>query len=66
MLHCIFIVGVFIVGSAVSKNAESIFITRFLEGLFASAPVSNISAALGDFYEATERGVPMEGLALHH
>jgi MFS family permease len=32
------------------------FITRFFGGLFGSAPVSNVSAALGDIYEPKARG----------
>jgi MFS family permease len=49
--------GLFTIGTALSKNATSIFITRFLGGVFGSAPVSNVGAALGDFYDAKYRGI---------
>jgi hypothetical protein len=38
---------IFSIGTAVSKNAASVLITRFFGGVFGSAPVSNVSAALG-------------------
>ncbi|KAK4900200.1 hypothetical protein LTR27_002424 [Elasticomyces elasticus] len=49
--------ALFSIGTAVSKNAASIFITRFFGGVFGSAPVSNVSAALGDMYEPKARGI---------
>jgi MFS family permease len=48
--------AIFSIGTAVSKNAASIFITRFFAGVFGSAPVSNVGAALGDIWEAKVRG----------
>jgi MFS family permease len=51
-----FCLGLFSIGTATSKNAASIFITRFFGGVFGSAPVSNVSAALGDIWEAKARG----------
>ena len=51
-----FCLGLFSIGTATSRNAASIFITRFLSGLFGSAPVSNVAAALGDIWEAKARG----------
>jgi multidrug resistance protein len=59
MLPAVTILALFSIGSATSRNAQSFFITRFFGGLFASAPVSNVSAALGDIYEAKKRGVAM-------
>ncbi|KAJ9632057.1 hypothetical protein H2203_000458 [Taxawa tesnikishii (nom. ined.)] len=38
------------------SNAQSIFITRFFGGVFGSAPVSNVSAALGDMWQPKARG----------
>ena len=64
MLPPVFVLGLFSIGTAVSKNAASVFITRFLGGLFGSAPISNVSAALGDIYDPRTRGVPMAFLAL--
>ncbi|KAJ9635005.1 hypothetical protein H2204_005960 [Knufia peltigerae] len=64
MLPALFVLGIFSIGTAVSHNAASLFITRFFGGLFASAPVSNVSAAVGDLYDAKERGIPMALIAL--
>ncbi|KIH89325.1 bicyclomycin resistance protein [Sporothrix brasiliensis 5110] len=47
------------VGSASARTASALLATRFLGGLFASAPISNVSAALGDIYAPTTRGVAM-------
>ena len=44
------------IGTAISKNVTAIFITRFLGGLFGSAPVSNVSAALADIWAPEARG----------
>ena len=56
MLPAMFCLGLFSIGTATGKNAATIFITRFLGGLFGSAPVSNVSAALGDLWDPKERG----------
>lgn len=56
MLPAVFALGLFSIATAVGKNAETIFITRFFAGVFGSAPVSNVSAALGDLYEPKARG----------
>ena len=52
-----FCLGLFSIGTATSKNAASILITRFFGGIFGSAPVSNVSAALGDVWAPKSRGV---------
>lgn len=57
MLPAIAMLALFSIGTATSKNAASIFITRFLGGVFGSAPISNVSAALGDLYEPKARGI---------
>ncbi|KAA8644135.1 hypothetical protein EYZ11_001705 [Aspergillus tanneri] len=64
MLPPVLVLGLFSIGTAVSRNATSVFITRFLGGVFGSAPISNVSAALGDIYDPQDRGVPMAFLAL--
>ncbi|KAF8864616.1 MFS general substrate transporter [Acephala macrosclerotiorum] len=56
MLPAVFVLGLFSIATAVGKNAETIFITRFFAGVFGSAPVSNAPAALGDLYEPKARG----------
>lgn len=59
MLPAVFCLGIFSIGTAVSKNATSVFITRFFAGVFGSAPVSNVSAALGDIWPPKLRGTAM-------
>ena len=56
MLPAMFCLGLFSIGTAVSKNGQSIFITRFFGGIFGSAPVANVSAALGDLWSPKARG----------
>ncbi|KAF2166161.1 hypothetical protein M409DRAFT_66675 [Zasmidium cellare ATCC 36951] len=63
LLPPMFLVGVFSIASAVSKDTASLLVTRFFAGVFGSSPIANVSAALGDFYEPKARGVPMAFLA---
>ncbi|OQN98088.1 hypothetical protein B0A48_15920 [Cryoendolithus antarcticus] len=64
MLPAMFIFSLFSIGTATSKSAAAVFITRFFSGVFGSAPVSNVSAALGDLYEARARGIAVSFYAL--
>ncbi|KAF1992266.1 MFS general substrate transporter [Aulographum hederae CBS 113979] len=57
MLPAVFCLGLFSIGTAVSSSAASIFLTRYFAGLFGSAPVGNVSAALGDIYDPKSRGI---------
>jgi MFS family permease len=41
----------------VSKNAASIFVTRFFAGIFGSAPVTIGPAALADIFSPQTRGI---------
>jgi MFS family permease len=59
MLPAMVVQALFSVGTAVSQDAQSIFITRFFAGVFGSAPVSNVSAALGDVWSREHRGIAM-------
>lgn len=63
MLPAVFVLGLFSIGTAVSHSASAVFLTRFFGGLFASAPISNVSAAIGDIYDPRTRGVPMALMA---
>ena len=56
--------AVFSIGTATSKDAQSIFITRFLAGMFGSAPVSNVGASLGDIWCAKSRGTAVAFFAV--
>ncbi|OQD89042.1 hypothetical protein PENANT_c003G11541 [Penicillium antarcticum] len=64
MLPAVFGLCILSIGTAVSKEPASVFITRFIGGVFGSAPISNVSAALGDIYDPRVRGVPMAFYAL--
>ncbi|OAA56311.1 msf membrane transporter [Niveomyces insectorum RCEF 264] len=59
MLPAVTILGLFSIGSATSRTPAALLVTRFLAGVFGSAPISNVSAALGDFYGPRTRGVAM-------
>jgi MFS family permease len=64
ILPGVFIFGLFTIGSATSKSPASLFVTRFFGGIFASAPISNVPAALGDIYEPRSRGIAMAFVSL--
>ena len=64
MLPAMFGLGLFSIGTATSKNAAAIFITRFFGGVFGSAPVSNVSAALGDLWDPKARGTAVSFYAV--
>ncbi|KZP26647.1 MFS general substrate transporter [Athelia psychrophila] len=57
MLPPMFALALFSIGTATSTTPAAIFITRFFGGLFGSAPVSNVSAALGDIWNPKARGI---------
>lgn len=57
MLPAMFCLALFSLGTATSRNAQSIFINRFFGGLFGSAAVSNVNPALGDIWSREARGV---------
>ena len=64
ILPAVFILGLFSIGTATSQNAASVLITRFFAGIFASAPISNVAAALGDMYEPKVRGTAVTFYAI--
>jgi MFS family permease len=64
MLPAMFCLGLFSIATAVGKNAETIFISRFFGGLFGSAPVSNVSAAIGDLWHPRVRGTAITFYAI--
>ena len=64
MEPAMFCLGLFSIGTATSTSAASIFVTRFFGGVFGSAPVSNVSAALGDIWEPRARGIAVTFYAL--
>jgi MFS family permease len=56
IIPAMYALTLFSIGTATSTTPAAMFITRFFGGLFGSAPVSNVSAALGDIYEPKARG----------
>lgn len=56
ILPAVFALGIFSIGTAVSQSMTSVLVTRFLAGVAGSAPISNVSAALGDMYSPAARG----------
>ena len=64
MLPAVFCLGLFSIGTATSTNFAAIAITRFFGGLFGSAPISNVSAALGDIYHPKARGTAVSFYAV--
>ncbi|MCJ1334184.1 hypothetical protein MMC10_010891 [Thelotrema lepadinum] len=52
------------VGVGASPGPASLFVCRFFSGVFGSAPVSNVSAALGDIWSAKARGTATAVYAL--
>lgn len=59
-----FIAMCFSFGSAVSKDFQTLMLTRFFGAFFASAPVTNTGGVLGDLYAPTERGIAIAGYAM--
>lgn len=57
ILPAVLVLAFFSIGTATSQSAASLFSTRFFAGVFGSAPISNVSAALGDLYEPKARGI---------
>ncbi|TVY20322.1 putative MFS-type transporter [Lachnellula arida] len=56
ILPAVFCQALFSIGTANSRNASAPFITRFFAGFFGSAPISNVTAALGDMWSRETRG----------
>ena len=50
---------VFSFASAVSKDLQTLFITRFFGGLFGCAPLSNVGGVLADIWPASQRGAAL-------
>lgn len=59
LLPATFCLGIFAIGYATSQTLAAIFVTRFFAGIFGAAPVSNVTAALGDIFAAKPRGLAM-------
>ncbi|KAE8150655.1 major facilitator superfamily domain-containing protein [Aspergillus avenaceus] len=64
MLPAVFLLGIFSIGTATSKNTAAVLITRYFAGVFGSAPVSNVSAALGDIFHMKARAIASTSYAI--
>jgi MFS family permease len=56
IIPAMYALTLFSIGTATSKTPAAMFVTRFFGGMFGCAPVSNVSAALGDIYDPKARG----------
>lgn len=59
-----FLAAIFSFATAVSKDIQTVCITRFFTGFFGSAPITNTGGVLGDIWAAEQRGVAIVGYAL--
>ncbi|KIW11066.1 hypothetical protein PV08_10365 [Exophiala spinifera] len=64
ILPAMFCLALFSIGTATSRNAASVFITRFFGGVFGSSAVSNVNAALGDIWSREARGTAVSLYAI--
>ena len=56
MLLPYFVGAIFCFGSGAAKDVQTVMITRFFTGLFASAPVTNTGGVMGDIWSPSQRG----------
>ena len=59
-----FVAACFSFGSATSKDIQTLIITRFFAGIFASAPVSNTGGVLADLFPPSQRGIAIAAYAM--
>lgn len=59
-----FIATVFSFATAVSKDIQTVMITRFFTGFFGSAPITNVGGVLSDIWTAEHRGAAVVAYAL--
>ena len=59
-----FISGIFALGCGAGKDIQTVIITRFFQGLFGSAPVTNTGGVLGDIWSPEQRGAAIVGYAM--
>ncbi|KAJ1032912.1 hypothetical protein NDA16_000191 [Ustilago loliicola] len=49
----------FILGQALAKNPETLFVTRFISGVCAAAPLTNAGGVIADIWDPVGRGYAM-------
>lgn len=64
VLPPIFIAACMTFGTAVAKDVQTLMITRFFGGFFASAPVTNTGGVLADLFPPTQRGIAIASYAM--
>ncbi|KJR88148.1 uncharacterized protein SPSK_07281 [Sporothrix schenckii 1099-18] len=64
VLTPMFVAVCFSFGSATAKDFQTLMLTRFFGGFFASAPVTNTGGVLGDLFSPAWRGIAMAGYAM--
>ncbi|KAK5051956.1 hypothetical protein LTR84_002760 [Exophiala bonariae] len=64
VLPPMFVAACFAFATAVSKDIQSVMITRFWAGFFASAPVTNTGGVIGDLFPSTQRGFAIASYAM--
>ncbi|ETI26139.1 hypothetical protein G647_02916 [Cladophialophora carrionii CBS 160.54] len=64
VLPPMFVAAMFSFGSGAAKDIQTIMITRFFAGFFASAPVTNTGGVLADLFPASQRGIAIATYAM--
>ena len=64
VLPPMFIAAMFAFGTGAAKDLQTIMITRFFAGFFASAPVTNTGGVLADIFPASQRGIAIASYAM--
>jgi len=64
VLPPMFVAACFAFATAVSKDIQSIMITRFWAGFFASAPVTNTGGVISDLFPSSQRGIAIATYAM--
>lgn len=64
VLPPVFVAACFTFGSAAAKDVQTLMITRFFAGFFASAPVTNTGGVLADLFPPSQRGIAVASYAM--
>ncbi|OCT48995.1 putative MFS-type transporter [Cladophialophora carrionii] len=64
VLPPMFVAAMFSFGSGAAKDIQTVMITRFFAGFFASAPVTNTGGVLADLFPASQRGIAIATYAM--
>jgi MFS transporter, DHA1 family, multidrug resistance protein len=64
VLPPMFVAACFAFGTGAAKDIQTIMLTRFWAGFFASAPVTNTGGVLADLFPASQRGIAIASYAM--